>query len=86
MEKVGVCIQAPTISNLDALHQLLTKEKIPVMSINLRTLNEKDPDKLLIKTDEVKDLNLNVYCILTKLITKKRKLILSYVRTENPFY
>ena len=73
MEKVGVCIQAPTISNLDALHQLLTKEKVPIMSINLRTLNEKDLDKLLIKIDEVKDLEFKCLLYFGKVDNKEKE-------------
>ena len=71
MEKVGVCIH-PTISNLDALHQLLTKEKVPIMSINLRTLNEKDLDKLLIKIDEVKDLEFKCLLYFGKVDNKEK--------------
>ena len=60
--KEGVCIQAPVISNLDALHQLLTKDKIPIMNVNLRNLNEKDIDKIKNKFLDIKDKELK--CLL----------------------
>ena len=87
MEKVGVCIQAPTISNLDALHQLLTKEKVPIMSINLRTLNEKDLDKLLIKIDEVKDLEFKCLLYFGKVDNKEKETYTKLCnRQRNPFF
>ena len=82
MEKVGVCIQAPTISNLDALHHLLTKEKIPIMSLNLRTLNEKDLDKLLSKIEDINDLEFKCLLYFGKVVIKKRSCLVNYVRIE----
>ena len=60
--KYGICIQGPVISNLDALHQLLTKDKIPIMNVNLKNLNEKDVDKITNKFLDIKDKELK--CLL----------------------
>ena len=60
LSKIGVCIQAPTISNLDALYQLLKKDKIPIMNSSLKVFNEKDLDRLDSKIENIQDLEYKV--------------------------
>ena len=62
LKKIGVCIQAQTISNLDAMYQILSKDKIPVMNTTLKVFHEKDYDKLDSKFENVEDLEYK--CIL----------------------
>ena len=59
LDQIGVCIQAKTFGELDALYQLVKKDGIPIMSVSLKKLGEKDFDRIKIKTDNIDDLEYN---------------------------
>ncbi len=82
LKKLGVCIQAQTISNLDAMYQILSKDKIPVMNTTLKVFHEKDYDKLDSKFENVEDLEYKCLLYFGEMREKEKDMYEKFGKTK----
>lgn len=82
LEDIGVCLQAPTFGELDAMYNVFKEAKIKIMGLNIGKLFEKDINRTLSKLDKIDDKEYNCLLYFGKLNEKEEKNLNAYIKDK----
>jgi translation initiation factor 5B len=74
LNKTGVCLQAATFGEIDAMYQVFKKDNIPIMNLNLNKLQERDIERLQGKIENIEDTEFKTLLYFGKITPKEEQL------------